>query len=213
MSLPLVNTTAPEIRSKEVFAKSPVIAKLPVRRTSSNDPEILRRASSRTDKSSPGASGLLSPEDAVSPTDRTISRQGSHASSVEFDDTAIKFTRTHILRKNVQVRKSQSADNLAPFTVSGPSKEHDIDLKQPSVINGRHMSTVKSQSFDHLSKKEHFEDGKVLGVSNLPGNKVRSKEMVDSDDSDLLSGSFYKVPAPVPHDTPVEKKRGDLLIV
>jgi len=61
MSLPLVNTTAPEIRSKEVFAKSPVIAKLPVRRTSSNDPEILRRASSRTDKSSPGASGLLSP--------------------------------------------------------------------------------------------------------------------------------------------------------
>jgi len=32
-------------------------------------------------------------EDAVSPTDRTISRQGSHASSVEFDDTAIKFTR------------------------------------------------------------------------------------------------------------------------
>jgi len=35
---------------------------------------------------------------------------------------------THILRKNVQVRKSQSADNLAPFTVSGPSKEHDIDL-------------------------------------------------------------------------------------
>lgn len=53
----------------------------------------------------------------------------------------------------------------------------------------------------------------MLGVSNLPGNKVRSKEMVDSDDSDLLSGSFYKVPAPVPHDTPVEKKRGDLLIV
>mgnify|MGYP001800001046 FL=1 len=36
---------------------------------------------------------------------------------------------THVLRKNVQVRKSQSADNLAPAAMNAAiSLEHDINL-------------------------------------------------------------------------------------
>lgn len=40
---------------------------------------------------------------------------------------------THVLRKNVQVRKSQSADNLAPSMIAAIQKEHDINLVCASV--------------------------------------------------------------------------------
>ncbi|XP_067935086.1 unconventional myosin-IXb-like isoform X2 [Watersipora subatra] len=182
--LPVESTTDELVREKNDKSSTVANSKPPARRTSSNDPNMLRRINSRSDRTP----DLLSPPDLSSPGDSSITRQSSRCSSVE-DNGELKFTRTHVLRQNVHVRKSQSADNLAPVPAAGMTREHEMNLKQ-GKMNGPHTGNSKSQSYDTLTTAESLEvqkrTGQMMEASAMAAAEKRKERMkrATSDDSD-----------------------------